>query len=60
VRKKITLSLQRSYIYSVKMLVVVAVRLQPLPNVVVQWLSLLLGIREVPGSNLGPETAYND
>jgi hypothetical protein len=27
-----------------------------LPNVVVEWLILLLRIREVPGSNLGPET----
>jgi hypothetical protein len=24
------------------------------PNVVVEWLTLLLRIREVPGSNLGP------
>jgi hypothetical protein len=28
------------------------------PNVVVEWLTLLLGIQEVPGSNLGPETGY--
>jgi hypothetical protein len=27
-------------------------------NVVVEWLTLLLRIREVPGSNLSPETAY--
>jgi hypothetical protein len=27
-------------------------------NVVVEWLTLLL--REVPGSNLGPETGYLD
>jgi hypothetical protein len=30
------------------------------PNVVVEWLVLLLCIREVPGSNLGPETGYPD
>jgi hypothetical protein len=28
------------------------------PNVVVEWLALLLRIREVPRSNLGPETGY--
>jgi hypothetical protein len=27
---------------------------------VVEWLALLLLIREVPGSNLGPETDYPD
>jgi hypothetical protein len=27
-------------------------------NVVVEWLALLLRIREVPVSNLGPETFY--
>jgi hypothetical protein len=26
------------------------------PNVVIEWLTLLLPIREVEGSNLGPET----
>jgi hypothetical protein len=31
-----------------------------LPTVVVEWLTLLLRIREVPGSNLGPETGYSD
>jgi hypothetical protein len=30
------------------------------PNVVVEWLALLLGIWKVPSSNLGPETAYPD
>jgi hypothetical protein len=30
------------------------------PNVVVEWLTLLLRIREVPGSNLGPDTGYPD
>jgi hypothetical protein len=30
------------------------------PNVVVEWLTLLLRIRETPGSNLGPETGYRD
>jgi hypothetical protein len=30
------------------------------PNVVLEWLTLLLLIREVPGSNIGPETAYPD
>jgi hypothetical protein len=28
------------------------------PNVVVEWLALLLHIREVPGSNLRSETGY--
>jgi hypothetical protein len=27
-------------------------------NVVVEWITLMLRIREVPGSNLGPETGY--
>jgi hypothetical protein len=31
-----------------------------LPNFVVEWLTLLLRIREVPRSNLGPETGYPD
>jgi len=26
----------------------------------VEWLTLLLRIQEVPGSNLGPETGYTD
>jgi hypothetical protein len=30
------------------------------PNVVVEWLTPLLHIRDVPGSNLGPETGYPD
>jgi hypothetical protein len=30
------------------------------PNVVVEWLTLLLRIWEVLGSNLGPETGYPD
>jgi hypothetical protein len=29
-------------------------------NVVVEWLAFLLRIREVPGSDLGPETSYPD
>jgi hypothetical protein len=29
-------------------------------NVVVEWLTFLLRIREVPGSNLSPEIGYND
>jgi hypothetical protein len=29
-------------------------------NVVVKWLTLVLRIRDVPGSNLGPETGYPD
>jgi hypothetical protein len=29
-------------------------------NVMVEWLILLLHIREVPGSNLGPEIGYRD
>jgi hypothetical protein len=31
-----------------------------LPNVVVEWLTLLLRIPEVPGLILGPETGYTD
>jgi hypothetical protein len=30
------------------------------PKVVVEWLTLLLCIQEVPGSNLNPETGYPD
>jgi hypothetical protein len=30
------------------------------PNVVVEWLTLLLRIREVMGSNFVPETGYPD
>jgi hypothetical protein len=30
------------------------------PNVVIEWLTLLLRIREVPISNVGPETGYPD
>jgi hypothetical protein len=28
------------------------------PNVVAEWSTLLLRIREIPGSNLGPQTGY--
>jgi hypothetical protein len=31
-----------------------------LPNVFVEWFTLLLRIQEAPGSNLGPETGYTD
>jgi hypothetical protein len=30
------------------------------PNVLVKWLTFLLRILEVPGSNLGPQTGYRD
>jgi hypothetical protein len=30
------------------------------PNIVIAWLTLLLRIREVLGSNLDPETGYPD
>jgi hypothetical protein len=30
------------------------------PNVVVEWVTPLLRIREVPGSNIAPETGYSD
>jgi hypothetical protein len=30
------------------------------PNVVAEWLTLLLRIRQVPVSNLGPDTGYRD
>jgi hypothetical protein len=29
-------------------------------HVAVEWLTLLLRIREVPGANLGPRTCYSD
>jgi hypothetical protein len=29
-------------------------------NVVAEWLALLLHIRDVPGSNLGPKTEYSE
>jgi hypothetical protein len=31
-----------------------------IPNVVVEWFTLLLRVQEVPGSNLDPETGYPD
>jgi hypothetical protein len=31
-----------------------------LPNIVVEWPTLLLRIREIPDSNLVPETGYSD
>jgi hypothetical protein len=31
-----------------------------IPNIVVEWLTLLLPIWKFPGSNLGPETGYPD
>jgi hypothetical protein len=34
--------------------------IRALPNVVVEWLTLLILIREVQGLNLGPETGYPD
>jgi hypothetical protein len=30
------------------------------PNVVVEWLTILLRFREFPGSNPGPKTGYAD
>jgi hypothetical protein len=30
------------------------------PNVMVKWLTFQLRIREIPGSNLDPETSYSD
>jgi hypothetical protein len=30
------------------------------PNVVIEWLTLSIFIREIPGLNLGPETGYLD
>jgi hypothetical protein len=39
--------------------ITVIIRLMKIrPNAVAVWLTLLLHIQEVPGSNLGPETAY--
>jgi hypothetical protein len=29
-------------------------------NIMIKWSTVLLPIREVPGSNLGPETGYHD
>jgi hypothetical protein len=31
-----------------------------LPNFVVEWVTLLLSIQEVPGSNLGPEIGNSE
>jgi hypothetical protein len=31
-----------------------------LQNVVVEWLTLLLHIREIPASNLDPKTGYTE
>jgi hypothetical protein len=36
------------------------VTLNQAPNIVVEWLTLLLRIRKVPVSNIGPETGYAD
>jgi hypothetical protein len=33
---------------------------KPIPNVVVEWLTFLLRIWEVSGSNIGRETDYQD
>jgi hypothetical protein len=33
---------------------------KPVPNVVVEWITLLLRIQKVPGSNLFPETGCPD
>jgi hypothetical protein len=33
---------------------------QFIPKVVIEWLILLLRIREIPGSNLGQGTSYHD
>jgi hypothetical protein len=30
------------------------------PNIVIEWLALLLHVREVRGSNLGSKTGYRD
>jgi hypothetical protein len=30
------------------------------PKVLAEWLTLLLRIREIPGSNIGPEIGYPD
>jgi hypothetical protein len=32
----------------------------PVLNVMIEWLTILLRIREVPGSNFGQETGYPD
>jgi hypothetical protein len=36
------------------------IHVQRRPNVVVEWLKLLLHNRKVPGLNLGKETGYSD
>jgi hypothetical protein len=38
----------------------ITVFLMPVPNIMVEWLTLLLHIREVPVSNLCPDTNYLD
>jgi hypothetical protein len=39
---------------------VLSLPIRPLPEVSVKWLVRLLLIREVSGSNLGPDTGYTD
>jgi hypothetical protein len=36
------------------------VTLNQAPNIVVEWLTLLLRIREIPVSNIGSKTGYAD
>jgi hypothetical protein len=44
--------------YPVSILITSYVEHKGKPNVVVVWLEIILHIREVPGSHLGPETGY--
>jgi hypothetical protein len=58
--------LEKSYVSSVLRYALLSCTMQgpsystPSPNVVVEWLTLLLRIWEVSGSNLRPETDYID
>jgi hypothetical protein len=42
------------------MMIDIIICLMVILNMAVEWLALLLRIREFPGSNLGPETGYPD
>jgi hypothetical protein len=48
------------YPHLLKRLITSILIISVLPNFVVEWVPLLLRIREVPSSNLGPENGYPD
>jgi hypothetical protein len=52
--------LKKAYIFTSSSLCIFMPGTQLYRNVVVKWLTLMLRIREFPGSNLGPKTGYSD